>query len=151
MCFSKIFYSLVVGGLLAISNVCHATVYDFGSLLTASGGYAAPNSFQSAPFAQLAATDKGDGIWSFMLSINNNFFSSFGDEAYIGSMNFAPDSSENGNGITPVSLTVQGIEGDYSATYAPNTSPVPEPETYAMILAGLGLIAFTARRRKENA
>ncbi len=30
-------------------------------------------------------------------------------------------------------------------------SPVPEPETYAMLLAGLGLIGFTARRRKQNA
>ncbi len=29
-------------------------------------------------------------------------------------------------------------------------SPVPEPETYAMLLAGLGLLAFTARRRKQN-
>ena len=28
-------------------------------------------------------------------------------------------------------------------------SAVPEPETYAMLLAGLGLIGFSARRRKE--
>jgi hypothetical protein len=28
------------------------------------------------------------------------------------------------------------------------TSPVPEPETYAMLLAGLGLVGFMARRRK---
>jgi hypothetical protein len=27
-------------------------------------------------------------------------------------------------------------------------SPVPEPETYAMMLAGLGLVGFAARRRK---
>ena len=27
--------------------------------------------------------------------------------------------------------------------------PVPEPETYAMMLAGLGLVAFAARRRKS--
>jgi hypothetical protein len=27
---------------------------------------------------------------------------------------------------------------------------VPEPETYAMMLAGLGLLGFTARRRKQN-
>jgi hypothetical protein len=30
------------------------------------------------------------------------------------------------------------------------TTPVPEPETYAMMLAGLGLIGFMARRRKAN-
>jgi len=28
-------------------------------------------------------------------------------------------------------------------------APVPEPETYAMLLAGLGLIGFSARRRKS--
>jgi hypothetical protein len=27
-------------------------------------------------------------------------------------------------------------------------SPVPEPETYAMMLAGLGLVGFMGRRRK---
>lgn len=29
-------------------------------------------------------------------------------------------------------------------------SPIPEPETYAMLLAGLGLLGFMARRRKES-
>lgn len=29
------------------------------------------------------------------------------------------------------------------------TSAVPEPETYAMLLAGLALLGFTARRRKQ--
>jgi hypothetical protein len=28
-------------------------------------------------------------------------------------------------------------------------APVPEPETYAMLLAGLGLLGFSARRRKQ--
>jgi PEP-CTERM motif len=33
---------------------------------------------------------------------------------------------------------------------ASNTlSPVPEPEIYAMLLAGLGLLAFAARRRRS--
>ena len=31
------------------------------------------------------------------------------------------------------------------------SAPVPEPETYAMILAGLGLLGFVARRRKQQA
>jgi len=30
------------------------------------------------------------------------------------------------------------------------SAPVPEPETYAMLLAGLGLIGFSARRRKNS-
>jgi hypothetical protein len=32
-----------------------------------------------------------------------------------------------------------------------NPPAVPEPETYAMLLAGLGLLSFTARRRKPSA
>ncbi|MDP1934865.1 MAG: FxDxF family PEP-CTERM protein, partial [Nitrosomonas sp.] len=28
-------------------------------------------------------------------------------------------------------------------------SAVPEPETYAMLLAGLGLVGFTVRRKKN--
>jgi hypothetical protein len=31
-----------------------------------------------------------------------------------------------------------------------SVSPVPEPKTYAMLLAGLGLLAFTARRRRTS-
>lgn len=31
------------------------------------------------------------------------------------------------------------------------TVPVPEPETYAMLLVGLGLLGFAARRRKQKA
>lgn len=33
----------------------------------------------------------------------------------------------------------------------PSVTPVPEPETWAMLLAGLGLLGFTAQRRKRNA
>ncbi len=32
-----------------------------------------------------------------------------------------------------------------------NVTPVPEPETYAMMLAGLGMLGFMARRRKQKA
>jgi T5SS/PEP-CTERM-associated repeat protein len=46
-----------------------------------------------------------------------------------------------------------GTQLDYSALYTTGevfvtTSAVPEPETYAMLLAGLGVIGFLARRRR---
>jgi hypothetical protein len=50
-------------------------------------------------------------------------------------------------------VQVQGTVGNAgSASYggSVNISAVPEPKTYAMLLAGLGLLAFTARRRRAN-
>jgi hypothetical protein len=53
--------------------------------------------------------------------------------------------------ISPeVGLKVQGIgDNDWSATYTP-TTPIPEPETYAMLLAGLGLLVFARRRTTRS-
>jgi len=50
-------------------------------------------------------------------------------------------------GIDRVTLT--GSDGDW--VVVDNVTAVPEPETYAMLLAGLGLLGFMARRRKELA
>jgi hypothetical protein len=48
-----------------------------------------------------------------------------------------------------LALHVQGTK--FSPDSAWYISPVPEPETYAMLLAGLGLIGFSARSRKQTA
>ncbi|SDX53526.1 FxDxF family PEP-CTERM protein [Nitrosomonas oligotropha] len=48
-----------------------------------------------------------------------------------------------------LALHVQGTK--FSPDSAWYVSPVPEPETYAMLLAGLGLIGFSARSRKLTA
>jgi PEP-CTERM motif len=59
-------------------------------------------------------------------------------------------------GTTPgnYSLNIAGfkLNPSASASYAGNISisPVPEPETYAMMLAGLGLLGFSIRRRKSD-
>jgi hypothetical protein len=41
-------------------------------------------------------------------------------------------------------------DGNFVFTTTSNTSAVPEPETAAMLLAGMSLIGFSARRRNSN-
>lgn len=53
-------------------------------------------------------------------------------------------------GVYQLKVTGTGISGS-SASYGGNivATPVPEPETYAMLMAGLGVVGFVARRRKS--
>ena len=62
-----------------------------------------------------------------------------------------------GNGLLPLGtytivVTGTGITGS-TASYGGNVvaTPVPEPETYAMMLAGLGAIGFLVARRRNRA
>lgn len=61
------------------------------------------------------------------------------------SVRFDPNGS-NGN--------LQGFDnvtfGSAVALESPSVAPVPEPETYALMLTGLGLMGFMARRRKAK-
>lgn len=41
-------------------------------------------------------------------------------------------------------------DNSFSFTNVATMQPVPEPETYAMLLAGLGLLGMQARRRKQK-
>lgn len=42
-----------------------------------------------------------------------------------------------------------GAAGDWAPTLSFGVAPVPEPETYALMLAGLGLLGIAARRKKS--
>lgn len=49
------------------------------------------------------------------------------------------------------SIGTAAYTGIIALTEIPRTlPPVPEPETYAMLLAGLGMLGFIARRRQKN-
>ncbi len=48
-----------------------------------------------------------------------------------------------------ISFDANGQARDQMYTIEMVTAPIPEPETYALMLAGLGLVGFMARRRKQ--
>lgn len=41
-------------------------------------------------------------------------------------------------------------QGGGSVNFTDVTAPIPEPQTYALMLAGLGAMAFVMRRRRVN-
>lgn len=66
--------------------------------------------------------------------------------------NFSRPYADIANGLNTgqlrVGLHVQGFSDGGSASFV--TTPIPEPEIYAMMLAGLGLMGFVASRRKSR-
>lgn len=64
------------------------------------------------------------------------------------SMGFAASHGLANTGIIEVKLDANDMP--YVVSWQ-GVTPVPEPETYAMMLAGLGLVGFMARRKKQAA
>ena len=48
-------------------------------------------------------------------------------------------------------ITGTVVANEWNGDFQLNVSAVPEPETYAMMLAGLGMMGFMARRRRQQA
>ncbi len=63
------------------------------------------------------------------------------------SMIYNAEHSGSGSTQYSFSLYTNGSQQDYLVA---SVSAVPEPATYAMLLAGLGLMGFTARRRQTS-
>lgn len=91
-------------------------------------------------FGCLEAANKGvlnvdNGPYTFRFAVTANSFSSTYTGVHVG----AGYAGEGGRGA---SYGITSVVGP--------VAPIPEPETYAMLLAGLGLMVFVARRRRQN-
>ncbi len=96
-------------------------------------------------YNNLTVTSTG-GITQVFDSTNLTFASTNGDQSYSQYVQFT---SLAGSKITSLTFNnVPAIDAFETANYS--ITPVPEPETYALMLAGLGAVAFVARRRRNK-
>ncbi len=135
--------SAAVNGLNGIwANNIGGNSQAFGTF-TVSGSMPSVLSFTGTSFAY----DPSQG--NLLMHVNvfgltqSNTYSSFFQADYTGTDTrrlYAYGGSAEGT------VDVGALRTEFS-----NVSAVPEPETYAMMLAGLGLLGFAARRRKQKA
>ena len=115
---------------------------SFGAAVT-SISVSASNAFTSFNTKLSVFTDG----WSEIAANTGSLW--FGS-IWVSSLSFSPLSASP----TQYMLTVFGNKSNGSAGYGGNiavspVTPIPEPEIYAMLAAGLGLMGFVARRRKQ--
>lgn len=131
--------------LSVVGIAANAASYDFsGTSLPVGFSFTEASSFAGGGFAL------GEGLGS----VTSYKLYSFSDlvnplqTAYKTGSVFTLDSKTFAAGTYFLSVTGKGqFTGHYSTT---PIAAVPEPETYALMLGGLGVVGFIARRRKVS-
>lgn len=112
-------------------------VYDISFDVGAFGGTSRVQFTAGSFIAPLASASSTSGSsWTTF----NSSFTATGLTTTIDLLGMAASANGNYIGLDNVVVTLNHV-----------ANPVPEPETYAMMLAGLGLLGFVARRRKQKA
>ncbi|MFY7907730.1 MAG: collagen-binding domain-containing protein [Burkholderiaceae bacterium] len=76
--------------------------------------------------------------------------------SFVGGSILAPNAlvyggeTRTGGGHLEGQLIALGLKTNLEVGYSPLVSAVPEPQTYAMLLAGLGVLGFLSRRRQRG-
>ncbi len=169
--------ALVVWGLSAGAASSATTVISFTDNTLSGGGFEATfgtnpvlgafvDHFTFSPTAAMAGSGGGSLISGFGFTGPSVLFTSydlidttaavtvasgvlFPIPSFTGVIAFsALDTTHEFDLVVTGDLAPNFNSGSYTGNLS--ISPVPEPETYAMLLVGLGLIGFAARRRNRN-
>jgi hypothetical protein len=143
--------NLAAAAALAVSSLSAVAGGPLGELGTAFvGGNVAGipwtdgYSFSIASLGDLwGQTVVTSGIGAYSVTLYDSTFALIGSDSSPGTFSFT------GLAAGDYFLTYAGVgAGSYGGTL--EVTPVPEPETYALMLAGLGMIGFMAARRSRG-
>ena len=172
--FSTLLGSLIVVALLVLPGRAGATTSSMSIIpmdpTTSMGWFGANPAAGSfldhylftalTPFT-ITLQDNGTSFSSFS-GLTATLFDSVPTSVYSGASNSPVAGAAFTNAVpsSPLAagnydLQISGTATPYSPWYGGTVTlvtaaPIPEPETYAMILAGLGLMGFVARRRRQK-
>lgn len=134
--------------LSSLSSLGTSQAADVTKLYSQSYASTSGNNVNSAAF-QLALWElaKDDGV----LTTGDVHTTSSTSSSVVAAANSMISNAKTGAvGATNYSfnLYTSGTKQDFLVASVSSVSPVPEPNTYALMIAGLGLIGFTASRRR---
>lgn len=152
--------ALAVAGAQAFAQTAwgdHAA-FEFGSGFAVGGGTLLSDSFTftlTAPSVLLTTAVSNDAGWLDLVDGLISLYSASG--TLLSSFSFdsvptasAPIELSGGDYYYVVSAQVSALALAGSYTFTSQISPVPEPETYALFLAGLGAVGFMVSRRRNG-
>jgi hypothetical protein len=131
-----------------ISNIYHGNAYLGGTDLSGTWEWVTGESFV---YTNWGPGEPNNFINTSLYPWGENFLMIWHSDGF--PSNFATDAPDQWNDIfnynqsAAIANNSDGYINGYFVEFAPT---IPEPETYAMILAGLGVIGFSARRRKPR-
>ena len=123
-----------------VAGVTYEVSFDYGAIAGATKQMLRASAFGGASFnSVLAQSDFSATGTSNLAALLSNFGYSFTADSTTTRLHFSD--------VSFSTINVDGVLDNVSVNAV--TAPVPEPETYALMLAGLGAMTFVARRRKK--